>query len=82
MIELTATPAHAGLRLDRFLALSLPQFSRARLQDLIRTGAVTWQGKKPRPRETIHAGDVVRLTEPQLETIEAQPEEIALRDSF
>ena len=82
MIEVTATPAHAGLRLDRFLALSLPQFSRARLQDLIRTGAVTWQGKKPRPRETIHAGDVVRLTEPPLETIEAQPEEIALRILF
>jgi 23S rRNA pseudouridine1911/1915/1917 synthase len=82
MIELTATPAHAGLRLDRFLALSLPQFSRARLQDLIRTGAVIWQGKKPRPRETIHSGDVVRLTVPPVETIEAQPEEIALRILF
>jgi 23S rRNA pseudouridine1911/1915/1917 synthase len=82
MIELTATPAHAGLRLDRFLALSLPQFSRARLQDLIRTGAVIWQGKKPRPRETVHAGDVVRLTVPPVETIEAQPEEIALRILF
>src|SRR5450432_3580466 len=78
MIELQATREHAGLRLDRFLALLLPQFSRARLQDLIRDGAVTLEGKKPRTREPIRAGDVVRLIEPPLRTIDAQPEKIPL----
>ena len=78
MIELQATREDAGLRLDRFLALALPQFSRARLQDLIRQGAVSLGGEKPRTRETIRAGDVVRLIEPPLETIAAQPEEIPL----
>ncbi len=82
MIELEVTREHEGMRLDRFLAQALPQFSRARLQDLIRTGAVTWQDKQPRPREAIHAGDVVRLSEPPLETIAAQPEEIALQLLF
>jgi len=82
MIEVSVPSEAAGERLDRFLAQALPQFSRARLQDLIRSGAVTWQGKKPRPREAIQAGDVVRLTEPPLETIEAQPEEIALHLLF
>jgi 23S rRNA pseudouridine1911/1915/1917 synthase len=82
MIEIEVTRAHEGLRLDRFLALALPQFSRARLQDLIRSGAVTWQGKKPRPRETVHAGDLVRLNEPLLEPIDAQPEEMPLRLLF
>ncbi|MEO6872735.1 MAG: RluA family pseudouridine synthase [Chthoniobacterales bacterium] len=79
MIELEVTRAHDRMRLDRFLALSLPQFSRARLQELIRQGAVTWQGKIPRPREEVHTGDVVRLTEPDPTPIEAQPEEIALQ---
>src|SRR5207247_1849083 len=78
MIELRATREHTGLRLDRFLALSLPQFSRARLQALIRAGAVSLGGGKPRTRETIRAGDIVRLSEPPLETIDAQAEEIPL----
>jgi 23S rRNA pseudouridine1911/1915/1917 synthase len=82
MIEFTVPNKHSGLRLDRFLALSLPQFSRARLQELIRQGAVTWQGKIPRPRVEVCAGDVVRLTEPEPEPIEAQPEEIPLQILF
>ncbi|MGH8163426.1 MAG: RluA family pseudouridine synthase [Rhodanobacteraceae bacterium] len=82
MIELEVTPAHEGLRLDRFLALALPQFSRARLQDLIRAGAVTWQGRRPRPREIVRTGDLVRLNEPPLEAIDAQPEAMPLRLLF
>jgi 23S rRNA pseudouridine1911/1915/1917 synthase len=78
MIELQATREDEGLRLDRFLALALPQFSRARLQDLIRQGAVSLGGEKPRTREMVRAGDVVRLIEPPLQTIDAQPEEIPL----
>jgi len=45
MIELTVPNDHSGERLDRFLALALPQFSRARLQALIRAGDVRLQGK-------------------------------------
>jgi 23S rRNA pseudouridine1911/1915/1917 synthase len=35
---------HAGIRLDKFLAESLPEFSRARLQSLIEQGHVTCWG--------------------------------------
>ncbi len=79
MIELEVTRAHAGWRLDRFLAQALPQFSRARLQDWIRTGAVTWNGRQTRPREAVRTGDVVRLIEPDLVPIADQAEEIPLR---
>ena len=82
MIVLSVPNEQAGLRLDRFLALALPQYSRSRLQDLIREGAVTLEGKSARPREIVHAGDVVRLTEPPLEEIEAKPEEIPLELLF
>jgi 23S rRNA pseudouridine1911/1915/1917 synthase len=79
LIELEVTRAHDGMRLDRFLAEALPQFSRARLQEWIRSGAVTWQGRQARPREAIHTGDVVRLTEPAVTPTHAQPEEIPLQ---
>jgi hypothetical protein len=35
MIELQVTSERAGLRLDRYLALELTEFSRSRLQALI-----------------------------------------------
>ena len=82
MIELTVPNEQAGLRLDRFLALALPQFSRSRLQALIRAGDVRLQGKAARTRETVRAGDVVRLTEPQVQEIDAQAEEIPLEILF
>ena len=51
MNKLTVTPAQAGQRLDRFLAESLPAYSRSRLQTLIRDGFVKLNGKQARPRD-------------------------------
>jgi 23S rRNA pseudouridine1911/1915/1917 synthase len=82
MIELTVPNDQAGQRLDRYLALALPQFSRSRLQCLIRSGDVRLQGKTVRTRETVQAGDVVRLVEPPLREIDAQAEEIPLEILF
>jgi 23S rRNA pseudouridine1911/1915/1917 synthase len=82
MIELTVPNEHAGARLDRYLALALPQFSRSRLQDLIRSGDVRLEGKSARTRETVHSGDVIRLTVPPPAAIDAQAEEIPLEILF
>ncbi|MEO5753722.1 MAG: RluA family pseudouridine synthase [Chthoniobacterales bacterium] len=82
MIELIVPNEQAGERLDRYLAAALPQFSRSRLQNLIRSGDVQLRGQAARTRETVRAGDVVRLTEPPLEEIEAQAEEIPLEILF
>lgn len=82
MIKLEAERKHSGLRLDRFLALALPAFSRARLQTLIREGFVRLNGKAPRPRDLVRSGDAVELEEPEIEKIEAQPEQIALEILF
>src|SRR6266850_8405943 len=64
MIELNVERERAGLRLDRFLALELTDFSRARLQTLIRGGFVRLNGKTPRPRDLVRVGDIVELKEP------------------
>jgi 23S rRNA pseudouridine1911/1915/1917 synthase len=82
MIELTVPNEQAGWRLDLYLALALPQFSRSRLQALIRAGEVHLQGKSARTRETVHAGDIVGLTVPPVEEIDALAEEIPLEILF
>ena len=82
MIELQVTRERAGLRLDRFLALELSDFSRSRLQALILGGFVRLNDQEPRARETVKTGDVIRLTVPPLEKIEAVAEEIPLQILF
>jgi 23S rRNA pseudouridine1911/1915/1917 synthase len=82
MIKLEVEREHSGLRLDRFLAVALPAFSRARLQTLIRDGFVTLNGKTPRTRDAVRTGDTVELTEPAIEKVEALPEQIALEILF
>ena len=72
----------AQLRLDRFLAKQLPDYSRSRLQQLIRTGFVRLNGATTRPRQLVRSGDKVELTEPPLEKIESQPEPIPLEILF
>ena len=76
MIELQVTPERAGLRLDRFLALELSDFSRSRLQALITDGCVKLNDAQPRTRELVRAGDLVQLEVPALEKIEAVAEAI------
>ncbi len=76
MIELEVEREGAGLRLDRYLALALPDYSRSRLQALIGDGCVTLNGQVPRTRELVRTGDRVQLVIPAVEKIEAVAEAI------
>ena len=82
MMQLNVARERAGVRLDRFLAAELSDFSRARLQALIRGNFVTLNGKLPRTRDLVRAGDIIELTEPPVEKIEALPEAMALEVLF
>ena len=73
---LSSEPADAGLRLDKFLARGLPQFSRSRLQSLIEEGCVTLRGKtiqdasgKVKPGETYE----INIPDAAPSHMEAQP---------
>ena len=81
-LELTVPAQPGGERIDRFLAMHLPQFSRSRLQQLIRAGAVTLNGQPPRPREPVRTGDVIRITEPSVQKTDILPEAIPLHVLF
>ncbi len=68
----------ARLRLDQFLAKQLPEYSRSRLQQLIRSGFVRLNKQTTRPRQIVRGGDKIHLIEPPLEKIQMRPEPIPL----
>jgi len=72
----------AKIRLDRFLANKLPEYSRSRLQQLVRTGFVRLNGATTRPRHLVRSGDKIEVTEAPLEKIDNQPEPIPLEVLF
>src|SRR5437867_4728100 len=81
-IELLVSANEAKLRLDQFMAKRLPEFSRSRLQQLIRDGFVLLNNSTSRPRQIVRGGDKVEVIEPPLEKIEALPEPIPLEILF
>jgi len=56
----------AGVRLDQALVRLYPQYSRSRLQQWIRQGQVTLDGRHPRPRDRVRGGEAVTVV-PQAE---------------
>jgi 23S rRNA pseudouridine1911/1915/1917 synthase len=75
---------YAGLRLDQALARALPQYSRARLQSWIESGAVQVDGRAPRAKDKVLGGEQVQI-EAQLEVqsaveAEALPLDVVHKD--
>jgi len=77
-IEFIVTESDAKLRLDQFLAKRLPEYSRSRIQQLIRSGFVRLNEETTRPRYIVRRGDKIDLIEPPVEKIETRPEPIPL----
>ena len=78
MPELAVSAAHAGERLDRFLAASQPDLSRNRLQSLIEHGGVTVNGRAARVSQRLREGDRVHYEPPPPRALALDPEDIAL----
>lgn len=83
MHDLTVEDGDAGLRLDVFLARRLPQISRARLQALIRAGAVRLAERVvSEAAGRVKQGDRVRLEVPEAVDARPLPETIPLEVLF
>ena len=66
-------------RLDKFLVLSLPDYSRTRLQNLIRDGHVTVNGELPNKTGIIlEGGETIRIEFPPIQPAGLEPETIPL----
>src|SRR5947199_5354423 len=70
------------MRIDRHLVTALPELSRSRIQQLIRSGSIRLNGAITRPNELVRAGDQIELTNPPPEKIETKPEAIPLEILF
>jgi 23S rRNA pseudouridine1911/1915/1917 synthase len=78
MLELIVSTAHAGHRLDRFLAGELAHLSRSRVQALIRSGHVLLNRRVVKPGEALRPEDVISWEEPPAAPTEIAAESIAL----
>ncbi len=78
-IELAAGPNEAGTRLDRLLADRLPDLSRARVQALVRAGAVTSAGRTlGEPGHRVKPGERFTVALPPVAPSTVRPEPIPL----
>jgi 23S rRNA pseudouridine1911/1915/1917 synthase len=78
-VRYVAQDADEGMRLDRFLAGRIKTLSRARLQDLIRKGCVSGQGRAlTDPGMKVRQGDSFAVTLPDVEPYRIAGEQIAL----
>jgi len=76
--EFIVSAEHAGSRLDRFLAASLPDLSRTRIQSLMDEGRVRVDHAVRKPSHRVALGEVVAVEIPPPPPPGVQPEEIPL----
>ena len=72
------TRADAGIRLDKFLVIRFPGYSRTLLQKLTKDGQVKVNGRTTRPGRTVEEGDRIDVRLPTLSRPYALPEDIPL----
>lgn len=81
-MELRVEEQEAGERLDVLVHARCPHLSRTRVQTLIRDGLVTLNGLAARPGHAVRTGDRIDLTEPELEPLAVQAEDLPLKVIF
>lgn len=67
-----------GERFDKHLTRRLPEMSRSRLQDLIRDGHATLNGKPAKMGASLKMGDAVAVTVPEVVEVEIKAQDIPL----
>ncbi|MEN8206914.1 MAG: 23S rRNA pseudouridine(1911/1915/1917) synthase RluD [Pseudomonadota bacterium] len=77
-LELTIPGEMRGRRLDQALAALVSEYSRSRLQQWIRSGYVTIEGRLPQVREKVLGGEIVRIDAVITEQTSCEAEAIPL----
>ena len=77
-LELTVPAEAAGLRLDAYLAHTLPKYSRVQLRKVIGAGGVQVNGQGTKVAHRLAAGDRIRIVLPPMNAAGPNPEEIPL----
>jgi 23S rRNA pseudouridine1911/1915/1917 synthase len=77
-VELTVQPKTSALRLDQYLVVQFPDYSRSIIQKAIEAGAVTVNGRPGKASAKTRTGDRVAIRLPDPERPEPTPEDIPL----
>ena len=78
LVTLKTAASDAGKRLDHFLQEMLPQYSRARLQEWVKTGSVAVDGRLQKPSYSLRGGEDIEVTPMGLRPLKAVAEDIPL----
>ncbi|MEZ5400536.1 MAG: RluA family pseudouridine synthase [Bryobacteraceae bacterium] len=78
-VEFTATAEDAGQRLDHVVQRHMPEHSRARLQEWIKAGRVTVDGRNEKASHAVRAGSAIAVEPAAPAPLKAFAEEIPLR---
>ena len=79
LVTFKSAATDAGKRLDHFLQEVLPQYSRARMQDWVRAGNVTVDGRLHKPSYSLREGEQIEVTPLELKPLKAEAEDIPLK---
>ena len=77
-LEVKVDAEHTGERLDHYLRIVLPEHSRSRIQQLIRTGAIRLGSNTVRPSYTVRTADTISIHLPPPSSTVALPENLPL----
>ncbi len=82
ILELVVKNREAGLRLDKFIQLHFPGYSRTYFQKLIEKGHIRLNDEKVKPSLKVEPGDTLRVNIPPPEETGIEPEKIPLNIVF
>ena len=68
----------SNIRIDSYLAENIPEFSRAKIQELIKCGYIVVNGKTVKRSYLVEAGDKINISVPAKKEIEILPEPVKL----
>jgi 23S rRNA pseudouridine1911/1915/1917 synthase len=77
-VRLHVSKEQGSQRLDHFLQLHCPDYSRSRLQAWIKDGRVLINGRPQRPSHLLREGDLIEVNPAPLAPLTATPEDIPL----
>jgi len=77
-LDYTITNEQENLRIDKYLAQTVPDISRSYLQKLVADGQVLVNGVPVKTSYKLKSGDIVQVTIPEPEVLQIIPEDIPL----
>lgn len=80
--KLSIEEQYSGFRLDMALSQMMPDYSRSRIQDWIKSGFITLNDKTVKPREKVYLGDRLTLDIPETTKTFDPPQQIEFEVLF